>query len=159
MSTKRKKVAQPADEPARKKAVSISDDTQNTNDSDASKTAKEPIAFKSGDAKKLPEEILQRFQNTPGKLLISGNVAWDTTNKKSGPNSSKREELHVFNQFTDGKVNKIRTENYNFLILITANKNQSIIYFFRTVSCNFQWSDICSQCINQRRLQSFQFWT
>lgn len=49
---------------------------------------------------KLRDDILKRFQCEPGKLLIAGNVAWNYVDMKG----MKRNELHVFNRFTDGKV-------------------------------------------------------
>lgn len=61
------------------------------------------MSTKKLDRNKLPEEILKQFQNKPVKLLISGNMAWDATNKKG----VKRHELHVFNRFTNQKVKEI----------------------------------------------------
>lgn len=55
---------------------------------------------KTNESNKLPDEILKQFQHKPGKLLISGNMAWDVTNRKGG----LKNELHGFNRFTDQKV-------------------------------------------------------
>lgn len=105
MSTKHK--AQPTDskdESALKK-MTFDDDTQNNNGIDGTNKGKEQTAKTVG-ANKLPDEILKRFHSEPGKLLIAGNVAWD----RKGSSPPQREELLIFNRFTDEKVIKMHIE-------------------------------------------------
>lgn len=56
----------------------------------------------SAKSRKLPDEVLQKFNNEPGRLLIAGNVAWDIIGK-----TGKHKELTVFHRFTDKKVSQI----------------------------------------------------
>lgn len=57
-----------------------------------------PIIDTTANSRKLPDEVLQKFNNEPGQLLIAGNVAWNK--------SAEREELTVFHRLTDKTVSE-----------------------------------------------------
>lgn len=53
---------------------------------------------------KLPEDLLQTYDKTPGKLLIAGMVTWDLTGRrdnKKGKVIKVRPNLYTFHRFTD----------------------------------------------------------
>lgn len=54
---------------------------------------------------KLPDEVLQKFYNEPGHVLIAGNVAWDSAGKiPINAGAGERNELMVFHRLTNEKV-------------------------------------------------------
>lgn len=96
MSTKRKSNDIESDNGLVTKKGCLSD-TENNNNQNSIDTVTE--SSKINATKKLPEDILQRYHGKPGKLLIAGNVSWENCNKKG-----EKQELVVFNRFTDEKV-------------------------------------------------------
>lgn len=62
---------------------------------------------------RLPNEILQKFDQTPGKLLITGCVTWEIARDPNNKNNKKisgtiKPDLHKFHRFTE--------ENYRFVV-------------------------------------------
>lgn len=73
-----------------------------------------PIGVKIEVSRKLPDKILQKFHNEPGKLLIAGNVDWETV----GGSHGERNELVTFHRFTDERVSK-RDEHFSLHLFLT----------------------------------------
>ncbi|KAJ6641521.1 Protein RCC2 like, partial [Pseudolycoriella hygida] len=76
-----------------------------------------------------------QFRCEPGKLLIAGNVEWNSVDRRGCGKGEKRNELYVFNRFTDGKYRGIWmgpqsthtiliNENYKALSLGKNHKGQ-----------------------------------
>lgn len=100
MSSKRKTKSDQRnsnDKPSTSKKMKVEDDAIESESDEIDND--NPIATDT----KLRDDILKRFQCEPGKLMIAGNVEWNYVDKKD----NKRNELHVFNRFTDGKVTQI----------------------------------------------------
>lgn len=108
MSTKQttKRTANTESEIVSKKVKIVSAQNNNVVDQNGKFHADDEVTVVDGIVKsrKLPDEVLQKFNNEPSHLLIAGNVAWNA----GGANKVlKRNELFVFHRFTDKKVSKI----------------------------------------------------
>lgn len=60
------------------------------------------IAKKEASGSRLPEDVLKRIEVEQGKVVIAGNVAWETVGKKS----NARNELCVFHRLDNKMVTK-----------------------------------------------------
>lgn len=72
-------------------------DEPNTNDE-----KKQKIVSEIEMERKLPQDVLKRIEVEPGKVVIAGNMAWDTVGK------SDRSELYVFHRINDKMVTESR---------------------------------------------------
>lgn len=69
---------------------------------------------------RLPEDVLKRIEVEQGKVVIAGNVAWDTIGKRT----SDRYELNVFHRLDDKMVTQL---NFCKFFLKTNRKSNSIV--------------------------------
>lgn len=141
-STKRKANAEQQKEVLEtvpKKMINVPAQNNNVGDQHGNADDQMPHIDATVNSRKLPDEVLQKFNNAPGRLLIAGNVAWDAGGWNNVPGT--REELTVFHRFTDKKVSN-NGEYYDF-VFSWLNKCVFcfICLFFcccKIVSSNFQ---------------------